>query len=177
MGKRALLLSAAVSVVGCSSLAAALERDGTASTAIGANAPEQADDIIVTGLRASLESAQAIKRNSGQIVDSIVAEDIGKLPDVTVAEALQRITGVQISREQGEGAGIAIRGLTQVQTLLDGRSIFTASGGRGLSYQDVPSELLAGADVYKSASADQIEGGIGGVVDLRLRKPLDSDGA
>ncbi len=138
--------------------------------------PATTDDIVVTGLRASLESAQAIKRNSAQIVDSIVAEDIGKLPDVTVAEALQRITGVQIERNQGEGSGIAIRGLTQVQTLLDGRSIFTASGGRGLSYQDVPSELLAGADVYKSASADQIEGGIGGVVDLRLRKPLDSDG-
>ena len=176
VGKHTLLLSVAVLATGWSSLAFAQEDNGTAPAPAPVETPADTDDIIVTGLRASLETAQAIKRNSGQIVDSIVAEDIGKLPDVTVAEALQRITGVQISRNQGEGAGIAIRGLTQVQTLLDGRSIFTAGGGRGLSYQDVPSELLAGADVYKSASADQIEGGIGGVVDLRLRKPLDSDG-
>ncbi|HTG37381.1 TonB-dependent receptor [Sphingomonas sp.] len=138
-----------------------------------ADAPQE--DIVVTGIRASLSSAQARKRDAAQIVDSIVAQDIGKLPDVNVAEALQRITGVQISRNQGEGSGIAIRGLTQVRTELDGRSIFT-SGGRTLSFEDVPSELLAGADVYKSPTADQIEGGIGGLVNLRLRKPLDFDG-
>jgi iron complex outermembrane recepter protein len=135
----------------------------------------QGEDIVVTGIRASLSTAQARKRDATQIVDSIVAQDIGKLPDVNVAEALQRITGVQISRNQGEGSGIAIRGLTQVRTELDGRSIFT-SGGRTLSFEDVPSELLAGADVYKSPTADQIEGGIGGLVNLRLRKPLDFDG-
>ncbi len=133
------------------------------------------DEIVVTGIRASLQSAQAIKRNATQIVDSIVAEDIGKLPDINVAEALQRITGVQISRNLGEGSGIAIRGLTQVRTELDGRSIFT-SGSRDISLEDVPSELLAAADVYKSPSANQIEGGIGGLVNLRLRKPLDFKG-
>lgn len=138
--------------------------------------PAAADeDIVVTGIRASLRSAQARKRDAAQIVDSIVAQDIGKLPDVNVAEALQRITGVQISRNQGEGSGIAIRGLTQVRTELDGRSIFT-SGGRTLSFEDVPSELLAGADVYKSPTASQIEGGIGGLVNLHLRKPLEFNG-
>ncbi|MFH7191347.1 TonB-dependent receptor plug domain-containing protein, partial [Klebsiella pneumoniae] len=69
-------------------------------------------DIVVTGVRASLSSAQAIKRNADQIVDSIVAEDIGKLPDRNVAEALQRITGVQIQRSFGEGSQVAIRGLS-----------------------------------------------------------------
>ncbi len=142
----------------------------------GEIAPEVAQDIVVTGMRASLQSAQAAKRNSAQIVDSIVADDIGKLPDVNIAEALQRVTGVQITRNQGEGSGIAIRGLTQIRTELDGRSIFTASGGRNLSLEDVPSELLAAADVYKSPSADLIEGGIGGLINLRLRKPFDFAG-
>jgi iron complex outermembrane receptor protein len=78
--------------------------------------PSAGDDIVVTGVRASLQSAQNIKRNSAQIVDSIVAEDIGKLPDRNIAEALQRISGVQIQRAFGEGSSVAIRGLTQVRT-------------------------------------------------------------
>ncbi len=134
------------------------------------------DDIVVTGVRASLSSAQAIKRNSDQIVDSIVAEDIGKLPDRNVAEALQRITGVQIQRSFGEGSQVAIRGLSQVRTEINGRDVFTANGGRNLSLEDVPSELLAGVDVYKNPSAEQIEGGLGGLINLRTRKPFDFDG-
>ena len=141
-----------------------------------AAAGAQGEDIVVTGLRASLRSAQSIKRNAEQIVDSIVAEDIGKLPDRNVAEALQRITGVQVERSYGEGSSIAIRGLTQVRTEVNGRDSFTASGGRGLSFEDVPSELLAGVDVYKNPSADLIEGGIGGLVNLRTRKPFDFTG-
>lgn len=140
--------------------------------------PEQGalEEIVVTGLRASLESAQAIKRDSAVIVDSIVATDIGKLPDVNVAEALQRISGVQISRNRGEGSDIAIRGLTQVRTELNGRDIFSTTDGRALSFEDVPSELLAGIDVYKNPAANQIEGGIGGIVNLRTRMPFDADG-
>lgn len=133
-------------------------------------------DIVVTGVRASLSSAQSIKQNADQIVDSIVAEDIGKLPDRNVAEALQRITGIQITRSYGEGSSVAIRGLTQVRTEINGRDVFTANGGRTLSLEDVPSELLAGIDVYKNPSADLIEGGIGGLINLRTRKPFDFDG-
>ncbi|PZQ56459.1 MAG: TonB-dependent receptor [Novosphingobium pentaromativorans] len=136
----------------------------------------EAQDIIVTGVRASLSSAQSIKRNSDVIVDSIVAEDIGKLPDRNVAEALQRITGIQIQRSFGEGSSVSIRGLSQVRTEVNGRDVFTANGGRTLSLEDVPSELLAGVDVYKNPSADQIEGGIGGLINLRTRKPFDFDG-
>lgn len=133
-------------------------------------------DIVVTGVRASLSSAQSIKRNSDVIVDSIVAEDIGKLPDRNVAEALQRITGIQIQRSFGEGSSVAIRGLSQVRTEINGRDVFTANGGRTLSLEDVPSELLSGIDVYKNPSADLIEGGIGGLINLRTRKPFDFDG-
>lgn len=132
--------------------------------------------VTVTGVRASLESAASIKQNADQIVDSIVAEDIGKLPDSNVAEALQRISGIQIDRNYGEGSSIAIRGLTQVRTELNGRDAFTANGGRALSFEDVPSELLAGIDVYKNPSAEIIEGGLGGTVNLRTHKPFDFEG-
>ncbi len=134
-------------------------------------------DIVVTGVRASLQSAQNIKRNSLQIVDSIVAEDIGKLPDRNIAEALQRISGIQIQRNFGEGSSVAIRGLTQVRTELNGRDIFTANNSsNALSLEDVPSELLAGIDVYKNPSADLIEGQLSGTINFRTRKPFDFDG-
>lgn len=134
------------------------------------------DTVEVTGTRGSLTKAQIIKEQSDQIVDSIVAEDIGKLPDNNVAEALQRITGVQITRNKGEGSGIMVRGLTQVRSELNGRDIFTANAGRALSWEDVPAELLGGVDVYKNPSAEMIEGGLGGLVNLRTRMPFDQDG-
>src|ERR1700761_4533020 len=87
-------------------------------------------DIVVTGVRGSLNSAAGVKRNAPTIVDSIVAEDIGKLPDNNATEALQRVTGVQVSRDLGEGSAIAIRGLPQVETTLNGRETFTAGAGR-----------------------------------------------
>lgn len=171
MPRRAALL-AGISIASIALGAAAHAQDDTGAQ------PEQADaaDIVVTGVRASLSSAQALKRNSDVIVDSIVAEDIGKLPDRNVAEALQRITGIQIERSYGEGSAVAIRGLSQVRTEINGRDVFTANGGRTLSLEDVPSELLAGVDVYKNPSADLIEGGIGGLINLRTRKPFDFDG-
>lgn len=133
-------------------------------------------DVVVTGLRQSLASAQAIKRTSEQIVDSITATDIGRLPDTTVAEALQRISGIQITRNRGEGSSIAIRGLTQVRTELNGRDIFSANGGRGLSFEEIGPDLLAGVDVYKNPSAELIEGSLGGTVNLRTRMPFDAPG-
>lgn len=137
---------------------------------------DKLDTVVVQGQRPSLIKAQEIKRNAEQVVDSIVADDIGKLPDANVAEALQRITGVQISRNRGEGDRVQVRGLQQTQTLLNGRVIFSAGKERGLSFQDVPSELLAGADIYKTPTSELIEGGIGGVIDLRTRRPFDFAG-
>ncbi|WP_242096411.1 TonB-dependent receptor [Sphingomonas sp. CROZ-RG-20F-R02-07] len=149
-----------------------------------ATAP-QSDDIVVTGVRESLRSAQAIKRNSDQIVDSVNAQDIGKLPDANTIEALQRITGVQIQRRYGEGAtdfdhrtspAVTVRGLTQTQNFLDGRAVYSASGGRAFDLEGMPPELLAGIDVYKNPPANIIEGGIGGAINLRTRLPFDAPG-
>jgi TonB-dependent receptor len=133
-------------------------------------------DIIVTGVRASLSSAQSIKRNSQQLVDSVVAEDIGKLPDNNVVEALQRVPGIQVSpRARGESATVLIRGLPDVVTLVNGRNIFSTTA-RSLSLADVPADLVSGVDVYKSRSADQIEGGIAGLINVRTRRPFDFKG-
>jgi iron complex outermembrane receptor protein len=137
---------------------------------------DSANEIVVTGVRASLRSAAEVKRNATTIVDSIVAEDIGKLPDNNATEALQRVTGVQVSRDLGEGGSIAIRGLPQVETTLNGRETFTAGGGRTFNLQDFPAELISRIDVYKASQADLIEGGLGGLVDLQTRRPLDLPG-
>jgi TonB-dependent receptor len=147
--------------------------------------PQAVDEVVVTGIRQSIQSAQDIKRNAEQIIDSVAAVDITALPDRTVTETLQRIPGIAIdhlfapndtNRFSAEGSGVVIRGLTQVRSELNGRDVFSARNTRGLSFEDVPSELMAGVDVYKNPSADRIEGGIAGTVDLRTRKPFDSDG-
>jgi iron complex outermembrane recepter protein len=143
------------------------------------------EEVIVTGLRGTMQSAQSIKYDAATQVDSIVADDIANLPDRSVTETLQRIPGVTIDRFvsrgdpehfSGEGSGVAVRGLTQVRGEINGRDGFTANGGRSLSFEDVPPELLAGVDVYKNQTADMIEGGLGGTVNLRTRMPLDIDG-
>ena len=134
----------------------------------------QDDAIIVTGIRASLQSAQARKENAIAVTDSIVAEDIGKLPDNTVSDALQRVTGVQVSRGAGEAGTVLIRGLPNVTSFINGREIFTGTG-RGVALQDIPAELVAGVDVYKTSTPDLIEGGVAGRIDIRLRRPFDFD--
>lgn len=131
--------------------------------------------VQVTGLRSSLQSSEKIKRDSAQVVDSINADDIGKFPDRQTGDALQRIAGVQVGRDRGETSSVIVRGLPDVATTLDGNEIFTAVGRR-LSYQDLPVQSIGGMDVYKSATANQFEGGIAGAVDIRLRTPFDSKG-
>jgi iron complex outermembrane recepter protein len=137
---------------------------------------EAIETVVVQGVRASLETAQDIKRNATQVVDSIIADDIGKLPDRNIAEALQRITGIQIQNNDSEGSSIAIRGLTQIRTELNGRQIFTASGTNQLNLEYIPSELLSGIDVYKNPSADLVEDQLSGTVNLKTRKPFDFSG-
>lgn len=151
-----------------------------ACTALVAAAPapaqSQLDTVVVTGTRRSLESALARKQEAPGIVDSVVADELHKLPDLSVADVLQRITGVQITRDRGEGGLAAVRGLGQVETTLNGREIFTAGTGRMLDFSDIAAESLAGIDVYKTAAADRIEGGLGGTIDLRTRRPFDFAG-
>jgi len=137
--------------------------------------PGGQDEVVVTAIRRSLETSQAVKQESDQIVDSVVAEDIGKLPDVTAAESLARITGVQVDRAQGEAAGTRVRGLPDLTTTYNGREIFTAEG-RSVALQDFPSASIARLDVYKSGSANLIEAGIAGLIDVKSRKPLDFKG-
>ena len=134
------------------------------------------DDVVVTGVRASIVGAINRRRESVQIVDSIVAEDVGKLPDNNVVEALQRVTGIQVTdRGQGEAAGIQIRGLPDALTTLNGRNIFTAAG-QSFSLQDVSANLVKRVDVFKTRAADQIETGLAGQVDVVTRRPFDFDG-
>ncbi|GGC10294.1 TonB-dependent receptor [Novosphingobium endophyticum] len=146
---------------------------------------EQEATIVVTGIRASLESARGRKRNSEEVMDSITAQDIGALPDRSVSEALQRIPGVTLQRTNdardparlsGEGGGVFIRGLSFVRSELNGRDVFSAANGRSLSFEDISADLMSAVDVYKNPSADHIEGGISGTVDLRTRKPFDAPG-
>jgi iron complex outermembrane recepter protein len=143
-----------------------------------ANTPasEEVDTVVVTGVRESLMKGLENKRESTQVIESIVAEDIGKLPDNNVIEALQRVTGVQITnRGGGEADGISIRGLPDSVTTWNGRSLFT-SNGRALALQDVPSNLVNRIDVYKTRSADQLETGLAGQIDIRTHRPLDNEG-
>lgn len=147
------------------------------------NGDEESGVIVVTGMRESMRTSVARKKNTMEIVESITAEDIGKLPDPNVAETLSRIPGVQAYRYGGEGAspvgegsGITIRGLTgQTASRIDGRAYFTA-GGREFNVEGAIPGMIAGIDVYKNPSAQHIEGGIGGLINVRSRMPLDFDG-
>ena len=131
--------------------------------------------VAVTGVRRAAQRAQTIKKNNDQVVDSIVADEIGKFPDKNVAEILGRVTGVQIRREGGEAGSVIIRGLPGVVTLLNGREMFT-SVGRSLYLADIPTAMLQRVDVYKSQGADMVEGGTAGVVDVRTNRPFDFKG-
>ncbi|UDF03088.1 TonB-dependent receptor [Asticcacaulis sp. AND118] len=176
-------LSAGVSV-----MALGVAVMGLALPAMAQEAPAAETDVtevIVTGQRAQIKTAQKLKKDAEVVVDSVTAVDIGALPDRSVAEALQRISGIQIQRTSAardpirmtaEGGGVVIRGLTWVRSETNGRDIFSAANGRSLSFEDVSADLLAGVDVYKNPSADMIEGGIGGTVNLRTRLPFDSRG-
>ncbi len=146
---------------------------------------EKVEEVVVIGFRDALESAQAIKRDADTHVDSITATDIGAFPDKSVAEALQRVPGITTSRLQSsddsnhfsaEPSTVLIRGLTFVRTEVNGRDTFSADGYRGLNFNDISPELMQGIDTYKNQTAEMIEGGIAGVVNLRTRVPFDSEG-
>jgi TonB-dependent receptor len=148
--------------------------------------PAPSGSIVITGIRQSLRSAQQIKRNSDTVVDVITAQDIGALPDRSVTEALQRVPGVAINRFAGtsdpdhfsaEGSGVVVRGLTFVRSEFNGRDTFsTGVYGQAINFQDVPAELLGSVEVYKETTADRIEGGLSGTINMNLRLPFDNKG-
>ena len=167
--RRALLISAA------SAMTLLVAGPALAQTA-ATKEDEVVEEVVVTGQRQAAMSAQQIKKNNDLVVDSIVAEDVGKLPDNNVADALARVTGIQVRRDSGEANSVLIRGLPNLVTLLNGREVFTTTG-RYIALADVPANMLQRVDVYKSAAADQIEGGIAGAIDIRTRRPFDFAGA
>ncbi|MEL7128101.1 MAG: TonB-dependent receptor plug domain-containing protein, partial [Pseudomonadota bacterium] len=133
------------------------------------------ETVVVSGFRSSLESAIANKRNADTIIESITAEDIGRLPDISIAEALARLPGIASQRTNGQSSAINIRGLSQnlTFTTLNGREQVTPNGNRSIEFEQFPSELISGADIFKSPKASLIEGGVGGTVELKTVRPLD----
>jgi iron complex outermembrane receptor protein len=162
---------------------AAVAMIGIPSIAFAQDSADQLEEVVVTGIRGALKNSVDIKRNSTALVDAVSAEDVGKLPDSDVGQTLGRIPGVTVGRAFGQGASVSIRGSDpqMTYTTLNGQSV--ASTGwfdqqaidRSFNYSLLPSELIGGMEVYKSAQADVTEGGIGGTVIVKTRKPLDLD--
>jgi iron complex outermembrane recepter protein len=142
-----------------------------------ASAGDNLEEVVVTGLRGSLQRAVDIKRSAIGVVDAIATEDLGKLPDQNVAESLQRISGVAIERNRGDGQFISVRGLgPQFNVVtLNGRTLATENVGREFSFDVLPSELISGASVYKSPQANLNGASIGATVDIRTVRPLDGE--
>ncbi|ASJ91748.1 TonB-dependent receptor [Porphyrobacter sp. CACIAM 03H1] len=183
--RRRLFALGTASALAIAAASPALAQDSGEPEAEAPAAEEDESTIVVTGFRASLQSAQNIKRDADTFVDVITAEDIGALPDRSVAEALQRVPGVNIGRFEKpsdpdrfsvEGTGVIIRGLNFVRSELNGRDIFSANGGTVLNFNEVSPELLGRVEVFKNLTADMVEGGIAGTVNLVTRKPLDRPG-
>ena len=150
----------------------------TAPAALPASEPSAAAEasvVVVSGVRRAAQTAQKIKQDSDDVIDSIVADDIGKFPDTNVAQTLARVSGIQVRRDAGEANTVLIRGLPGIATMLNGREMFTTTG-RYIQLADIPSTMLQRVDVYKSQSADLIEGGIAGVIDVRTNRPFDFKG-
>lgn len=146
---------------------------------------EKIEVIEVTGQRGNLITAQNMKMNADTVMDAISAADMGSMPDRSVLEAISRMPGVAIERFSAaddpdhfgvEGGGVVVRGLTHVRSEFNGRDSFSADSGRGLSFEDVSPELMGSVEVFKNQTADMIEGGIAGTVNLNTRKAFDSDG-
>lgn len=142
-------------------------------------ADEASDDtgsIIVTGFRASLQSAIAQKRNAEQVVESVSAEDIGKLPDASIAESIARLPGLTSQRVSGRSNAIAIRGFAPdfSTTLLNGREQTSTGDNRAVEYDQYPSEVVSSVNVYKTPMASLVGQGLSGTVDMRTIRPLDA---
>ncbi|MEP6982244.1 MAG: TonB-dependent receptor [Sphingomicrobium sp.] len=149
-----------------------------AQPAQNADAPaDTGNAIVVTGLRRAMQSARNIKRNSDQVVDAVVAEDIGKLPDITVSDTAARIPGVQVERAGGEANRVLLRGLDNVfyTTTYNSRELFTAET-RSVALQDFPAGAIAAIEAFKTSTSNLVEPGIAGLINVRSRRPFDFKG-
>ncbi|RZI92280.1 MAG: hypothetical protein EOP39_32310, partial [Rubrivivax sp.] len=139
--------------------------------------PQQLDTVVVTGIRKGVEDAIATKRNNSSIVEAISAEDIGKLPDVTVAESLGRVSGVAVQRSKvnGKAAGVSVRGMAPSfnGALLNGREQASTSDARSPEFDLFPAELLSSVLIYKTPDARLVGQGLASTIDMRTIRPLD----
>ncbi|WP_199857898.1 TonB-dependent receptor [Erythrobacter sp. EC-HK427] len=154
---------------------AALAAPAMAQEVADPGAEEAPDNrIVVTGIRSSLQSALNEERNADSLVEVIQAEDIGKLPDQNLAEVLENIPGIQITRTAGVGTGVQIRGTNDNRTEINGVSTVGAGAGRGgINFEDVNAAIIASVEVIKAPEARTIEGSVGGTINLRTIRPLD----
>lgn len=179
------LLALAIMVSTAPVLAQSAQTQTTGDTQ--SNDSASLEEILVTGQRQALETAVELKRASDTIADSIVLDEASKIPSTSLLEILERAPGVTMNRIRAgsegspdgfafEGSGIQVRGLNKTKTLINGREVFSANGGSGLSWADVGPELLKSVTVYKAGRADLIEGGVSGTVNLQTHMPFDFDG-
>lgn len=171
-------------VCAATNVAIAGAADGTASTmdapaGVSQDPDAQLDEIVVTGLRASLEKSLNVKRNASVVLDSINAEELGRFPDADVADSLEHLPGITIDRTTGgEGQKVTVRGFGPQYNIVtfNNRILATDDDGRDLAFDVLPSEVISGADVLKSSEASALEGSIGGTVNLRTASPFDNPG-
>lgn len=158
---------------------------GLSGVAMAQTGDAMIEEIVVSGIRGSLQRSMDIKRESQGVVDAISAEDIGKFPDTNLAESLQRITGVSIDRANGEGARVTVRGFGPDYNLvtLNGRQMPTssiedtgASASRSFDFSNIASEGISGVEVYKTSRASVTSGGIGATINILTNRPLDNPG-
>jgi len=136
------------------------------------------EEVVVTGMRASLEKAIAVKQQSTKVMEALAMDDINATPAVTIAEALVRLPGINGSRDRGNESQAAIRGLGPRMVLgtVNGREVASPEPGRAIRYEQYPSELVSAAEVFKTQSADLVEGGIAGTINLKTISPLSHTG-
>jgi iron complex outermembrane receptor protein len=171
----AMAKSADLAATDAVSTAAAAQPAAAPADQTAAAPADQGNAIVVTGFRAALRSATAKKKNSETVVESVTAEDIGKLPDNSIAESIARLPGLAAQRNNGRATIISIRGFGPdfSTTTLNGRQQTTTNDSRAVEFDQYPSEILAGVDIYKTAEADHTAGGLVGSIDLRTIRPLD----
>src|ERR1700733_484650 len=159
--------------------AVAAETQGTPSGPSNVAQDSQLEEMVVTGLRASLEKSLDIKKNATVVLDSINAEELGRFPDADVADSLEHLPGITISRTTGgEGQKVSVRGFGPQYNIvtLNNRILATDDDARDLAFDVLPSEVISGADVLKTSEASALEGSIGGTVNLRTPSPFDNMG-
>lgn len=141
-------------------------------------AQDDVEEVVITGIKASMQRAMDIKRDAKGVVEAISAEDIGKFPDTNLAESLQRISGVSIDRQNNEGSKITVRGFGSDFNLvtLNGRQMPTNGSSRSFEFSDLAAETVSGVEVYKTFGATRSSGGIGALVNIKTARPLDNPG-